>query len=153
MPQSAELTLQQSRASLERAFGILNRIMSKSPETRERLLPQWNVLGRKQAALETELAQAQAQGNCGSDLGLPILIPIIGAATLGTGFLGFKISQQLTESTDYEARLECVDEALGQNLNQEEALRVCGMSRSSSVLPLLIVGSLVLGGIFLLKKR
>ena len=153
MPQSAELTLQQSRASLVRAFGILNRIMSKSPETRQRLLPQWNALGRKQAALEAEFAQAQAQGNCGSDLGLPILIPIIGAAILGTGFFGFKISQQLTESTDYEARLECVDEALGQNLNQEEALRVCGMSRSSSVLPLLIVGSLVLGGIFLLKKR
>jgi len=147
---SQELQLQQARANLNDSLGILIRIRRlHSAPTADRLWVRFSQLGKRQLELEKEL-EAQMPTETG------FIIPlIIGAAALGTSYFGLGISKQLTESTDYKSRLQCIESALEKGLSQDQALSTCGFANNAnraSLMPALLVGGLVLIGVFLLKK-
>lgn len=62
----------------------------------------------------------------GVDLGINPLIPI-GISAVGVGLFSWLTSRELTESTDYGDRLECVRRATEDGYSRSEALRICGV--------------------------
>ena len=141
--------LNRSRKTLHISINRLLSIRRISLGAYRILLPRFRELSRIQSELEAEAMKAQGKDG----LGFPLVIPLIwaGAVTL-TGFFGWRISKQLTESTDYDERLKKFLEAKEQGLSDADALQVIGVSGGSGLGTAIVIGSVVLVAIFLFRQ-
>jgi hypothetical protein len=84
------------------------------------------------------------------ELGFLPLLVVGGVAA--TGLFAWLTSKQLTESTDYNARLKCVQNAMDQGHPESEAIKICGLGGGLNLTPLAIAGVAAVALVFLFKK-
>lgn len=78
---------------------------------------------------------------------------LIAGGIAATGLFAWLTSRQLTESTDYNARLKCVQQAMNNGASEADAMRICGFTGGGiNFMPLAVAGVAGLALYMLLRK-
>ena len=139
-----------SRQVLFLSMHKLQWIRAISPAAFQELSPRFAVLSRQQSELEQSATRSQKPRGVQME-GFFIPALYAGAAVVSS-FFGFKATQQLTEATDYDKRLDKFIEAKGQGLSDTQALQLIGGAGGFGIGSAIVIGSLAIAAIFLFRK-